>query len=233
MELKSVGAALVVLAAVGPVAGPALAQEQAQDGFYLRAGAGASFASTLDQQFAYNPDLVFAGTPPSGQAVETDTGFLASFAAGFDYADGIRTELEYRYATNGVASVTPVGGVPNPPERSSGENLRGHFVFSNFYYDFRNSSRVTPFIGLGVGGAFVDVEGGERDAALAYQGRAGLSLGLNGGFSADVEYVYARSNTLRYGPANEDFTPAGPFEPAVDGDQYEASSVLISLRKQF
>ena len=234
--LKRVVAGItIVVAAIGG----AQAQDAPRDGFYLRAGAGLSFVGNLEQEFTHNPFLVSIVTPPSGQTVESEAGFIASAALGFDYTDGIRTELEYRYAANGVETVTPVGGfdpaigpAPFPPRTSDGD-VDGHFILSNFYYDFRSSSRFTPFIGLGVGGAFVAVEGGERDAALAYQGRAGVSYAFNNGFSADVEYVYLRTNTLRYGPDPEDFSAAGPFDAAVDGDNYQSSSVMLSIRKQF
>ncbi len=221
------------------MASGAVAQDAPEDGFYIRAGAGLSFLSNLDQEFTHNPFVVSVVTPPSGQIVDSNAGFIASAALGFDYTEGIRTELEYRYASNGVETVTPIGGFdpaigPSPfPPRGSDGSVNGHFVLSNFYYDFRSSSRLTPFIGLGVGGAFVGVEGGERDAALAYQGRAGISYAFNGGLTADVEYVYLRTNTLRYGPSPEDFSAAGPFEAAVDGDNYQSSSIMISIRKQF
>lgn len=219
--------------------GGAWAQDAPKDGFYIRAGAGLSFVGNLEQEFTHNPFVVSIVTPPSGQTIESDAGFVASAALGFDYADGIRTELEYRYTSNGVETITPIGGFdpaigPDPfPPRGSDDDANGHFVLSNFYYDFRSASRFTPFIGLGVGGAFVSVEGGERDAALAYQGRAGVSYAFNNGFSADVEYIYLRTNRLRYGPNPEDFSATGPFDTAVDGDRYQSSSVMISLRKQF
>ncbi|MEM8770125.1 MAG: outer membrane beta-barrel protein [Pseudomonadota bacterium] len=215
----------------------AIAQDAPEDGFYVRAGAGVSFLSDLDQEFTYNPNILSIVTPPTGAVIDTEAGFVASGAVGFNYADGIRTELEYRYATNGIDVITPIGGFnpdagPFPPSASD-EDINAHFVFSNFYYDFNNSSFLTPFIGAGVGGAFVNAPDIGSDAALAYQGRAGVSAGLNDGFSVDLEYIYLRTNTLRFGPDPEDFTPDGPFGPAIDGDNYQSSSVMVSLRKQF
>ena len=230
----------VVLGAIIAVSvtGGAMAQDAPKDGFYVRAGAGVNFVNDLDQEFSYNPSVVFIVTPPSGQTVETETGYLASAALGFDYADGIRTELEYRYASTAIGTVTPIGGFdpvdPDPfPPFQSNEDLTAHFVFGNFYFDLRNDGPITPFIGAGVGGAFVDDGSGARDAALAYQGRAGFSLELSDSFLIDAEYVYTRTNTLRYGVDPEDFTPTGPVGPAVDGGNYQSSSVMVSLRKQF
>lgn len=219
--------------------GASAQDEVREDGPYFRIGGGATFVNDWEQDLAYNPDIISVVTPPSGQVFDNGSGFIAGAALGFDYADGIRTELEYRYASSDIASITPSGGFnpdpmidPNAPISPS-DDLTAHFVLSNFYFDFYNDSPITPFIGGGVGGAFVDAGLGERDAALAYQGRAGLSVALGGGFLADIEYIYLRTNRLDYGPRLEDFTPSGPFGPAITGDRYEASNVMLSLRKPF
>jgi len=227
-----------VLAASGVAAALAIGGAHAQDGaardgIYVRAGAGATFLDDWNQEFTHNPDLVAIAPPPTGQSIENGEGFLASFALGFDYADGIRTELEYRYASTNIDSVTlddPAGAVA---AAAANDDINAHFLLSNFYFDFTNESRFTPFVGAGVGGAFVENETGDRDAALAYQGRAGVSYDFGGGFLADVEYVFLRTSKLAYGPDGEDFAPTGPFEPAVTGDRYQSSSVLVSLRKRF
>ncbi len=255
--LKSFIASSAIVAVMGvAMAASAQAQDVAEDGFYVRVGAGANFVSDLEQGFTNNllgpvaPAVCPCRPPIIAQSIDAETGFLASAAIGFDYADGFRTELEYRYATSPISIITPTPDptslAPDPPlpPVSSEEDLNAHFVFANFYYDWRNSSAITPFIGAGVGGAFVQAvssAGGsfastnsrENDVALAYQGRAGISWALREGFSADLEYVYTRTNTLRYGPDPEDFTTSGPFETAIDGDNYQSSSVMVSLRKQF
>lgn len=213
------------------VLGGAQAQDgELKDGFYLRGGAGVSFVNNLDQEFIYNPFVTFVGPVDAGQTIDTDAGFVATAALGFDYADGIRTELEYRYAGAGIASVTPLPRTALPAPVN--DDLNAHFIFSNFYFDFRNSSALTPFIGLGVGGAFVENENADRDAALAYQGRAGVALALSNSFSIDAEYVYTRTNDLAYGPNDDDFS-ATSAPVRIDNEPYVSSSVMISLRKQF
>lgn len=216
------------------IAGAASAQDEApRDGVYARVGAGATFLKDWEQDYAFNPDLVFIAPPPTGQTVANGEGLLLAAALGFDYADGIRTELEYRYARTAIDGVViddPAGPVAGAPTR---DDNKAHLLMTNFYFDFHNDSFLTPFIGGGVGGAFVENELARRDAALAYQGRAGVSAALGGGFSADMEYVFLRTNKLAYGPDPEDFTPQGPFETAVGGDRYQSSSVMMSLRKQF
>lgn len=223
------------MSALGALAGAALAQDEParQDGVYARAGAGATFLDDWEQDYLFNPDLVFIAPPPTGQTVENAEGFLAAFALGFDYADGIRTELEYRYATTSIDAVTVNEAAGPTAVTTANDDINAHFLMSNFYFDFYNNSRLTPFIGAGVGGAFVENEAAMRDAALAWQGRAGVSVELGGGFSTDLEYIFLRTNELAYGPDPEDFAPDGPFETAVGGDRYQSSSVMMSLRKHF
>lgn len=226
--------AAILSAALSGVAfsGGATAQDETNgDGIYVRVGAGASFASDLEQDFTYNPNQVFpAVVLPAGQTIDSGTGFSAAAALGFNYTQGIRTELEYRYATTPIDGVTPddriVLGAP------SNDDLNAHFVLSNFYFDLNNSSRFTPFIGGGVGGAFVENENGDRDAALAYQGRAGVAYDFGGGLSFDVEYIYLRTNDLSFGPNDDEFTADGP-SVRIDGDHYQSSSAMVSIRKQF
>ncbi|MHA7872910.1 MAG: outer membrane protein [Hyphococcus sp.] len=231
----------IPLLVLGFATGAAAQDEARDDGPYIRVGGGVSFTSDFEQNISRAPGLITCaaiGCNPDRTDIDLETGFIAGGALGFDYADGIRTELEYRYASSNIAarrffeggfeSGLGLSGLPAPVD----DNLDAHFVFSNFYFDFYNNSPITPFIGGGVGGAFVDVGLGERDAVLAYQGRAGLSVDVGGGFLADLEYIYVRTNDIDYGPRVEDLTP-GSLEAAFTDGNYEASNVMLSLRKPF
>jgi len=215
-------------------AGAAEAQDEAlNDGVYLRAGAGITFPNNMNQRFEYNPDAMFVTPPPTGQSIDLKEGFFATAAIGFDYADGIRTELEYRYAKSDIEGIIVDDPMSGPtPGMGLQDKITAQFIMANFYFDFKNSSPLTPFIGGGFGRAFVENENGESDNAMAYQARAGLSLALGSGWSADAEYVYLRSNDLEYGVNDKDFTPGGPVGPAIEG-RYRSSSAMLSLRKQF
>ena len=224
----------VILAAM-VAASAAQAQDEAAsaaDSMYWRFGAGASFVDDWSQDYVYNPNLVFIAAPPTGQTVSNGTGYVAAAALGFDYADGIRTEFEYRYAASKIDGVT-IEDIAGPtPGVAAKDHIGAHFVFTNFYFDFPNKTRFAPFIGAGVGGARVDNAAGDSDLALAWQGRGGVSTDLGGGYRADLEYLFVRSNKLAYGPKDDDFTADGPAM-RIDGDRYQSSSVMLSLRKPF
>lgn len=96
-------------------------------------------------------------------------GILPSTALGYQFRDSrFHVELEYFYRGTGYDETSDV-------HRAAGESgdkleqelvtttdrigdLTSHNLFANLYIDFANSSRFTPYIGLGVGYGFTDVE---------------------------------------------------------------------------
>ncbi len=224
----------VAAAQPGPSSGP---DGQSAGRLYVKGGVGAVFVRDLDQDLALNPDIAFPTiiAPPTQRLTAVENGVSAAAAVGFGYPSGTRTELEYRYSAPlipSVSSISAVNSLIGAPEGGVG-NLTTHLLFSNAYYDFKNTSPVTPFIGFGVGGAFVSNGLGQSDAAFAYQAKAGIEASLSETLSLGVEYSYARSRQLVFGPSDDDFTADGPVGPRADGDQYVASTVLFTIRKSF
>ena len=90
-------------------------------------------------------------------------GFTGGFSAGYAFG-GPRIEFEYRARSQGgdvsplieaasnqaVASKSLEWSPVSPPTESI-SNYRAHQVFANFYYDFPNESRWTPYLGAGAG----------------------------------------------------------------------------------
>ncbi len=239
---------LAILAIVMTVGGTASAQDGVrEDGLYYRVGIGATTVSDWAQDLTFNPSLggilpCTGGCPitpvslPNSNLVTNGEGFVAGAAIGFDYADGIRTELEYRYASSSIDGVTqtaPAGALSVLPLPPIGDRAGAHFIMANFFFDIYNDSPITPFVGGGVGGALISNQFGDQDAALAYQGRGGLSFAVGGGFSADLEYIYLRTNKLAFGPRLDVLPATAPILPNVSGDYYESSTVMISMRKSF
>jgi opacity protein-like surface antigen len=197
-------------------------------GLYLRGGAGAVFAETLDQSLSYAPTVVGLAT-----AKETpfDAGLSWFGAVGFQFAGGTRTELEYKRMTPPFDAVIYSGGPAPNPAAPFDENFTVQAVMSNVYFDLVNDSRLTPYVGVGVGGARVENELGERDAAFAYQGRAGVEVAVSDRLSIGAEYVYFRTLEVVYGP--KEFVAGGPAGPRTDGDPFASSSVLGTVRLMF
>ena len=110
------------------------------------------------------------------------TGILAGGAIGYSFSGhiqnknsplgGLRVELEYFYRqTNYDQTVDTPGTTATgvDQEKLQGElaqatdrfgSMTSHNLFGNLLYDFRNASRFTPYIGIGGGVGFTDVEHG-------------------------------------------------------------------------
>lgn len=223
-----------LIAAALPLAMPiaAHAQEPAgrESGVYLRAAGGVAFGGNFDQDLAYNPAVAFAIAPPTSKQTELGEGSSFSVAFGFQYPGRTRTELEYRRMSMKVDSVGFSGGTPPPGFIGADDDMTADALMSNVYVDLAPSGKVNPYVGVGVGGARITNELGERDAAFAYQGRVGLELALGRKAALGVEYAYLRTTDVVYGP--EDF--AGSAEIVrKDGDAFTSSAILVSLRAVF
>jgi opacity protein-like surface antigen len=234
---------LAAALAANAAAGSALAQDAAPSdaaarttGLYVRGAAGVGFADAFDQDFSYSPSYLPIVAPPTAKSTDIGEGVAWSAAVGFQYAR-TRTELEFRRFELAADEVALSGGAV-PASIANAGDFTVSALMSNVYFDLVNSSRLTPYVGVGVGGARVENELGQRDAAFAYQGRVGVDVALSGSLSLGVEYSYFRTAEIAYGPREFDASlpPSATFSPdfeRLDGDAFAASSVMASVRLVF
>lgn len=106
------------------------------------------------------------------------TGILAGAAAGYSFAGqnpngalgGLRVELEYFYRQSNYDQTADIPlGVGTQGQKLRDEivqaidrigSITSHNLFGNVFYDFVNTSRFTPYIGIGGGIGFTDMEYG-------------------------------------------------------------------------
>ena len=106
------------------------------------------------------------------------TGILAGAAAGYSFAGqnqnsplgGLRVELEYFYRQSNYDQTADIPlGVGTQGQKLRDEivqatdrigSITSHNLFGNLFYDFVNTSRFTPYIGIGGGVGFTDMEYG-------------------------------------------------------------------------
>ncbi|MEO1014009.1 MAG: P44/Msp2 family outer membrane protein [Pseudomonadota bacterium] len=245
MSAKSVRAKLTIMSVVGGLIAstpPALAQgvetqEEPRDwSIYARFGVGAAFANRLDQDLAYDPRVAFIVTPPNRRVTDFDAAASPTFALGFSYPSGARTELEYRFLRPSFERVTEFGGFDptvgplDPTDIEPAEDFTAHFLMSNVYYEVARAGPASLFVGAGVGGGFFSNGLGARDAAFAYQGRGGVSFELSESAAISLEYVYLRTRDLVLGP--DELGVDDGFSQAA-GDQFVMSGVDLSLAVRF
>lgn len=130
-------------------------------------------------------------------------GIVLSAVAGYRFNNGLRGEgeLNYRRATTDKFYRD---GAPAQVDA----NLWSCGIMANAYYDFRNRTAVTPFVGAGLGFALANLgtgtSGGStlwksgRDQSIAYQGIAGFSIALNDRTSLDFTYRHYGTPSLHF-----------------------------------
>jgi len=124
----------------------------------------------------------------NNQSYVMDTGWAAGGKVGYDFV-GPRFEVEGMYHSNNGNAVVifPTGYA----------NIRGRIeqvsVMANLLYDFFPGATVTPYIGAGVGAAFVDanIQGCSLCLTMfAYQGILGVSFAATEALRIGVEGRY-------------------------------------------
>ena len=106
------------------------------------------------------------------------TGILAGAAVGYSFAGqdrnsplgGLRVELEYFFRQSNYDQTADIfGGAGTQQDKLADEivhatdrigSITSHNLFGNLFYDFSNTSRFTPYIGIGGGIGFTDMEYG-------------------------------------------------------------------------
>ncbi len=158
-----------------------VADRTAYDRWYLGMDLGVALAQDLDTNGRDNDlptrcdqFITMAGAPascPAGQdrwtnQFDAGAGVLAGLQVGYRWRD-FRVEGEYFYRdANHDQAREPffpgVGNLKDLQEIAESEevldDVLSHNFFANLYYDFRSESRWTPYVGVGVGFARVQVD---------------------------------------------------------------------------
>ena len=130
-------------------------------------------------------------------------GVVLSAVAGYRFGNGLRGEGELNYRR-----VTTDKFYRDGAPVQVDADLWSCGVMANAYYDFRNRTAVTPFVGAGLGFALANLgrgtSGGNtlwnsgRDQSIAYQGIAGFSIALNDRSSLDFTYRHYGTPSLHF-----------------------------------
>lgn len=182
----------------------------AQAGWYVGADGGVSFLQDADGSAA-------------GSSVDTeyDTGFVGLGQVGYKMGQlGFEGELGWR-----GSDIDTVGGA------SGGGDLNAYSIMGNIVYDVANFGGLRPFIGAGVGTAYVDTSATRLnrnsysgdDWVFAYQAFAGAAYDLTENWSMKGQYRY-------FGTTEYDATTAAG---AKFDDSVKSHEILIGLTYSF
>ncbi|MCL2102827.1 MAG: outer membrane beta-barrel protein [Syntrophorhabdaceae bacterium] len=158
---------------------------------------------------------------------EGDSVFGGALAVGYDFSNKknipLRLELEYALFSKAENEASLFG-----VNFDSGLNATASTLFLNAYYDFRNSSAITPYLGVGLGMAFVELKG----YGVVFGGAKESGTNFAWNLSAGVAYTLANSPIsldLGYRFVSLGKAPA----EGLDADTLFMHQVLLGMRFSF
>ena len=155
---------------------------------YIELNLGASIP--LNSELIENADVSYKPTVAFTSAV------------GYSFNQHFRVDLEYGYQE---ADIDKMAGINTDGLAS----LTVHTALASGYYNFRNSTKITPFIGGGVGAAFLEGNLGSystSDTVLAYQGTAGAFYAVNEHLAVTGSYRYMDTEDGAFGMPKTSFS---------------------------
>jgi OmpA-OmpF porin, OOP family len=153
--------------------------------------------------------------PPYSLDLRVKNGAGGSFLIGYSYESGLRPEVAFSYRRNDLEEIrfgSQFGDNAGDPVPGADGELESLSFMGNLWFDLKNSSRVTPYLGGGVGFRSVDLElngtdglaRSDKDSVFAYQVGAGVGFALSPRLSLSVDARYFDSDTLSLSNPNGD-----------------------------
>jgi OmpA-OmpF porin, OOP family len=230
--MKSAGLLLAALGLCALQATTAHAQTSAPSwqgqtrGFYLGIGGGWSHLMPFTDGESTD-GLVFHTRPQEG--------FVADLDAGYDFGR-LRLEAEVAYRRAGVQQTTIDRGGTGFPGLTGHTTANGDISalswMGNGIVDILPQSRVTPYIGVGIGGVLLQLENyaaqgttfvSGSDVEVAYQGIAGVRYQISPSVSMALDYRFFSTTT-----ANFHDTKGGAFNVP-----YRSHNVILGIAYHF
>ena len=192
---------------------------QAEDtGWYL--GAQLSGVEVDDSDLEVENGSAAGGTiGPGKHQISIDSGAGISFIGGYDMPGLLRFELELKHNQNDVSETELEGGATLTPDPLEGEEANATFLLGGVYLDFMRDEPLSPYIGLGIGGADVDTA---EDVVAAGQFAAGFAWAVSDAVKVDFGYRYM---TTEDGDVEVDNQPNADVTTS-----YEAQSINVGVR---
>jgi OmpA-OmpF porin, OOP family len=171
-------------------------------------------------------------TSPAGlrNSFDTQDGWTGVVTGGVAFENGVRPAIELGWARSTVGDIE--GGLPG---RAGGAgHIRSKTAMGVVYYDFEGSDKLRPYIGGGLGWAWVKYAGvgdiyasrnsvSEEERAFAWQGMAGVSYAIAEQTELTLGYRYL---------ATEKFSVITGLNGRAE-TRYSSHSALVGFRHSF
>jgi opacity protein-like surface antigen len=199
------------------------------------------------------------GPMSTGLSDENDSTFGGGLAVGYDFQPNfdvpVRTEVEYAIRSRSEAddsysqTIFPENGDPFVLNHQGSMKFHIQTIFINLYIDFDTGTRFTPYLGGGVGAAFIKAKGSmdisesgttlydesssKTETNFAYNLAAGVGYDFNDNLTLDLGYRYTDFGKAETGENRWDSpSPDAPEFYNFDAD-LSAHEVLMAIRYTF
>lgn len=194
------------------------------------------WSGAIGASAALDYDPALSGGLAGDLNIDFDTGYAVGFAFGRYFSTNVRAEVELAYQSMDASGSTLTnsffpGGLDTG---TNGGSIDTTFLFVNGWYDIPTSGQVTPYVGGGLGLAYVSgsvaAQGGAplladgSDTVFAGQLGVGVAIELGNGGIVDIGYRF-RSAT--------DVTLGVQSGSQSRGANLKSNSVLIGYRMSF
>jgi len=170
-------------------------------------------------------DLTLSSVSFPGERSLDDSGYALSFAFGRRHSRKLRSEIEVAFRSNEINSfqsspsitITSSPPIPFTPSEEEDGSVNATSIMKNFIFEFENDTLFTPYVGVGIGLSYIDVEFGEStsvdgeatfqdgEAAFSYQAIGGVATKLNSFAELVVEYRFLGTSELEFSGLNDTF----------------------------
>ncbi|MDZ4737306.1 MAG: outer membrane beta-barrel protein [Rhodospirillaceae bacterium] len=219
---------LLATAAAATIAAVQMPADARADGFYVGVMGGYSWVQDVDGDYSYT-------ATPYDLTFDLDTGYVVGVFGGYGFDFGGRAELEFAYRSNGINSIDYNEG--SGTYALSGD-LNVYSLMGNFWYDFHTGSGFMPYVGGGIGAAWLVSDdwgfagstdpsySSDSDVAFAYQLGTGVNYAFNETVAVGVGYRF-------FGTTAFEVENSYPGATNYDMDGYYNHSVLLNLIVNF
>ena len=161
---------------------------------------------------------VISPTSPAAGSLD-DSGYALSFAFGRRHSRVLRSEIEVAFRSNDINQTLSVFNPDmsfSTSEESDG-SVNATSIMKNFIRDFQNDTLFTPYVGVGIGLSYIDVEFGEStsldgeatfqdgEGAFSYQAIGGVATKLNSFSDFVIEYRFLGTSEIDFDGLNDTF----------------------------
>lgn len=132
--------------------------------------------------------------------IDFDDGHFIGASLGYEYSP-YRMAAEISYTENTVNTFYTQRGIGKMSQNFDG-NMNALSATGNIYYDFHIFTKASPYLGIGIGSANVEIEGkdqqgyffNESTTVFARQCTGGLLIHLAENMAIDLSYRYFSTN---------------------------------------